>query len=185
MARQGLTRGIAELGHTRLDVESRADRPQSIVAMRDGRSEKGHNCIADMLFHGAAILGNNGIGPGIEGLDQPPEILGIQPSGKRSKSAKISEEDRHLSALTLNFRARRSGCGDVNCTDASGSGRAASAATTEGLPWRICKAAIRTSPAYRRATFGAELASFAIVEIALRATHHQTPARYCSTLGTA
>src|SRR5262245_56760277 len=62
---------------------------------------------------------------------------------------------------------------DFICTN--GCGCAATATTTKVFPWCIGKASIWTSPAQRSATLGAELASLAIVEIALRAPHRHVP----------
>jgi len=97
---RALTPGIAEFGHTRLDVECRAERTQRIVPMGDGRGEEGHDGIADMLVHITTVLGDDRIGAGIESFDQPAEVLGIKPGRERSEAAEIGEEDGHLPTLT-------------------------------------------------------------------------------------
>jgi hypothetical protein len=139
----------------------------------DGCAEQSHDRIADVLVHGAAILRNDGIGPGVKSLYQPAEILGIEPGGKCSEAAQVGKENRYLSALTSRFGTGRGRRRTISGT--AGRVGAPSAAATKGLAWRIRKAAIRANPAKRSATLRAELATLAILKITLPASHRQTP----------
>ena len=131
-----------------------------------------HDRIADMLVHAAAVLDDDRIGAGIESLDQPPQVLGIELGRERREAAEIGEENRHLPALTGSL-ARC--CGGRRGANAWGRcGRATSAAAAEAFARRIGEAAGRTVPSQFSAAFGAKFPSRAIVQIASRTAHRST-----------
>src|SRR6516225_3685775 len=85
--------GLGDLARRRDDVESRAHRPQAVIAMGDRCAEEGHDRVADMLVDAAAIAGRDLVRPRVEGLDQAAQVLGIEPGGERREAREISKED--------------------------------------------------------------------------------------------
>jgi hypothetical protein len=81
VACQRVATGVAQFGHTGLDIERGTYRPQRIVAMGNRRAEERHDGIADMLVHAAAILRDDGVGARVERVHQPPEIFGVELRG--------------------------------------------------------------------------------------------------------
>ena len=162
MGRQRRAAGLGDLACGGGDVEGGADRALAVVAMGDRRAEERHHRIADMLVDGAAIARDDRFRPGIEGLDQAAQILGIEPRGQRGEAAEIGEQDGDLAAFARGLR-RRAGAGLLGRRRRLGLGLGFAAAAAEAFAGLIDEAAIGAGPAQLGAAAGAELASLAII----------------------
>ncbi len=170
MGRQRRAAGLGDLACRGGDVESGAERALAVVAMGDRRAEESHDRIADMLVDAAAIERDDRFRPGIEGLDQAAQILGIEPCGKRGEAREIGEENGDLAPFAHGLR-RRAGAGLLGRRRGLGLGPGFAAAAAEARAGLIDEVAIGTGPAQLGATAGAELAAFAILFPAAPATH--------------
>ena len=174
MSRQRRAAGLGDLACRGGDVEGGAERALTVVAMGDRRAEESHDRIADMLVDAAAIERDDRFRPGIEGLDQAAQILGIEPRGKRGEARDIGEEDRDLAPFAHGL-GRRAGAGLLGRRRGLGLGLGFAAAAAETRAGLIDEAAIGTGPAQLGATAGAELAALAILFPAAPATHEVPP----------
>ena len=73
----------------------------SVILVRDGRAEEGHDAVAEELVDRALVavdlVQHQLEGPGHEAVD----VLGVEPLGERGEPRDVGEEDRDLLALAL------------------------------------------------------------------------------------
>jgi hypothetical protein len=89
----------AELLEGAEHVETRQDRSLGIVVVGDRCAEHAHRGVADELVQGAAVALDGGLGPGVEGDEGAPDILGVGRIGAFGEPDEIREEDRDVPSL--------------------------------------------------------------------------------------
>ena len=88
-----------DLGHSLVDRLGGVDRAYGIVTVRYGRTEDGHDAVADMLVDRAAVIPNDGIGPVDELTENSEQFLRIEFGGELRVAGYIGEQHGNVPAF--------------------------------------------------------------------------------------
>ena len=100
-------RSLGEIGDSVPDLERRPHGSLGVVFVGDRCAEDGHHGVADELLDRPAEVLDVPAKPGVERLEEPAHVLGVEPVCERREADEIGEEHGHGTPLGRSLDAAR------------------------------------------------------------------------------